>query len=71
MGHHFYVTRHDGAWRIRHNGRYSAPFDDPEAAIRKVVVFARWSGQQSQVTVEGEGSIFQIEWTADKDIHTA
>ena len=71
MGHHFHVMQHDGAWRIKHNNQFSAPFDDPEAAIRKVVVFARWSGQKSEVTIQGKGSVFQIEWTPDKDVHSA
>ncbi|MCK6449282.1 MAG: hypothetical protein L6R19_00265 [Alphaproteobacteria bacterium] len=66
MGHRFYVLKHDGAWRIKHNDRFSAPFDDPEAAIRKVIVFARWSGEQSQVLVQGRkrGSRFHIEWAS-------
>jgi hypothetical protein len=68
MGHHFFVMQHQGAWRIQHNGQFSAPFDDPESAIRKVVVFARWSGQQSQVTVQGQNNVFQIEWTSDRDL---
>ena len=71
MSHHFYVMQHDGAWRIKHNNQFSAPFDDPEAAIRKVVVFTRWSGQKSEVTVQGKGSVFHIEYAADKDVPTA
>jgi len=52
-----------------HNDRYSAPFDDPDAAIRKVMVFARWSGQDSEVLVQlgGKGNAFCTEWISGRE----
>jgi hypothetical protein len=53
----FRVVRHDGAWAVDHEGRYSNRSRDKAEAIASATKLARSSlgaGQPVQVRVEGE-----------------
>jgi len=66
----YIVVRHQGQWKISHEGKHHGPYDTQRAAIRAAVDAAHKAGQQghdAQVLVQGEDNKFRTEWTYGHD----
>jgi hypothetical protein len=66
----YFVVLHKGEWKIKHNGRYSHPYETQADAIRSAIDAAHTApreGGLSQVLVQGQDLLFRTEWTYGKD----
>jgi Uncharacterized protein conserved in bacteria (DUF2188) len=64
------VVLHKSEWKIKHNGRYSHPYETQADAIRSAIEAAHAAHQEgglSQVLVQGQDLLFRTEWTYGKD----
>ncbi len=66
----YVVVRHDGQWKISHEGKHYGPYDTQAAAIRTAVDAAHSAGKQghdAQVLIQGQDNRFRTEWTYGND----
>lgn len=66
----YYVVKHDGQWKIKHEGKHYGPYATQRDAIHMAVNTAHKAGQSghtAQVLVQGENNQFRTEWTYGKD----
>jgi hypothetical protein len=66
----YFVTLHEGQWKIKLDGKHYGPYDTQRAAIRAAVDAAHASGAKgvdSQVLVQGQNNQFRTEWTYGND----
>ncbi|MEP0323505.1 DUF2188 domain-containing protein [Bauldia litoralis] len=63
----YFVVKHQGEWKIKHNGEHHGPYTTQKAAIRAAVDAAHKSEGNSQVLVQGENNQFRTEWTYGDD----
>jgi hypothetical protein len=67
---HYYVVKHEGQWKIKHNDMHYGPYVTQKEAIRVAVDAAHTSGKNghdAQVLVQGEELQFRTEWTYGHD----
>ena len=66
----FYVVKHDGEWKIKHNGEHSKVYGSQARAIEdarsQAQAFSK-SGKPSQVLVQAENNTFREEWSYGTD----
>ena len=70
----FFVLRHEGKWKIRHEERLDGPYIIQGAAISAAVDKAYHVGRQgtgAQVFVQVKGDEFRLEWTYGLDANPA
>ncbi|WP_371261259.1 DUF2188 domain-containing protein [Bradyrhizobium sp. th.b2] len=68
----YFVTRHEGQWRVALNCEYSGAYATEEEAIRAAVDAAHKegkAGRDAQVLVQGHDHRFRNEWTYGQDLY--
>ena len=66
----YFVVRHEGAWKIKFDGKHYGPYSTQAAAARSAVDAAHKSGRSghdAQVLVQGTDNQFRTEWTYGHD----
>jgi len=66
----YYVVIHEGAWRIKFNGRHYGPYGSQAEAIRIAAQAACdgfSDGDDVQVMTQDENHRFGVAWTYGKD----
>jgi hypothetical protein len=66
----YFVVKHEGNWKIKHNGEHHGPYSNQATAIKYAVDAAHKAGQgghDAQVLVQGLDSKFRTEWTYGHD----
>ena len=68
----FFVVRHGGQWKVRHNDLHLGPYLTSACALRAAIDEAHRTGRQgsgAQVFVPVKGDEFRLEWTYGMDPH--
>lgn len=66
----YFVVKHDGQWKVKHNDQHYGPYTTQRDAIRDAVNAAHKTGQNgidAQVLIQGEDYKFRVEWTYGND----
>lgn len=66
----YVVVLHEGAWKIKFEGKHYGPYTTQKDAIRIAVDTAHKNGNNgfdSQVLVQGTNNQFRTEWTYGHD----
>jgi hypothetical protein len=62
----YFVVRHEGEWKIRHDGKHFGPYTTQQRAIKAAMEAMQQSGLEgfeAQVLVQGTDGTFGTEWT--------
>ena len=66
----YFVVKHEGEWKVTHDGKRSVPHKTQKAAIKAAVDAAHKAGKDgkdAQVLIQGEDNQFRTEWTYGND----
>lgn len=66
----YFVTLHEGEWKVRLNGKHYGPYQTQKLAIRAAVDAAHKegaAGRDAQVLIQGANNQFRTEWTYGHD----
>ena len=63
----YYVTLHEGQWKIKYDGKHYGPYKTQKDAIKAAVDAAHKAKGDSQVFVQGADNKFRVEWTYGHD----
>ena len=67
---HYFVVKHNGAWRIRAGYRTTGAYEDKAQALSAAVDYAEkdgMAGRDAQVFVQGEDRHFRAAWVYGRD----
>ena len=63
----YYVTLHQGEWKIKYKDKHYGPYSTQAVAIRTAVDAAHKAKGDAQVFVQGRDNQFRTEWTYGHD----
>ena len=66
----FYVVRHQGAWRIRVNGKHHGDYESRLLAINAAVTEAQAAGPGAKVFSTGIVSQYSDEWSSNHNTNS-